>query len=68
MDRISIFVGLNKFGFRRDIGTCSGLQDYRIVEDFEHCAILFSSSLYPYALSSASVAVGLWPDCRLRWD
>ena len=44
VDRISVFVGLNKFGFRRDIGTCSGLQDYRIVEDFEHCAILFSSS------------------------
>ena len=47
VDRISIFVGLNGFGFRRDVGTCSGLQDYGIVEDFEHCTILFSSSLYP---------------------
>ena len=36
VDRISIFVGLNGFGFRRDIGTCSGLQDYGIVEDFDH--------------------------------
>ena len=56
VDGISIFVGLNGFGFRRDIGTCSGLQDYGIVEDFEHCTILFSSSLYPSAKTSDGIA------------
>ena len=65
VDRISIFVGLNGFGFRRDIGTCSGLQDYGIVEDFEHCTILFSSSLYPSTKTSDGIARGLRRDFGL---